>query len=109
MTSSQARAGRRIGERDAALRRLRRLTALALAGAGAFAALFAGLAAKAFSGHSAATTHRAVPRVSTTPARAVATPPPLVSDGSAAAAAPAAPAQAPVQTSAPPVVVSGGS
>jgi hypothetical protein len=97
---------RRIGARDAALRRLRRLTAVALAGAGALAALFAGLAAKAFPGRSTATVHRTPARSApAVPPRAVATPPPLVSAGGAA---PAPPAQAPAPTPAPPVVVSGG-
>jgi len=109
MTEPHARANRRIGERDAALRRLRRLTALALAGAGTLAALFAGLAAKAFSGHTGATTHRTVVQAASTPAKAVATPPPLVANGSASTATPSSPSQSPVQTQAPPVAVSGGS
>lgn len=96
---------RRIHERDAGLRRLRRATVVALAAAGALTALFGELAAKAFPGRSSTSARHVVRRpVTTTRARAVATPPPLVSSG--AVAQPAPPAQ--VQSQAPPVVVSGG-
>jgi hypothetical protein len=97
----------RLGARDAALRRLRRATALGLAAAGALSVVFGDLAAHAFSGRSGATKARVVVQTSGTTTRAVATPPPLLSAGSAAQAAAAA-AQAPVQSQAPPVAVSGG-
>jgi arylamine N-acetyltransferase len=103
--------------RDAALRRLHRLTALAAAGAAALVAVFAGLAASAVPGRKAgrvaarplaplrlsprhvtakAEKHRTVRHV-----RHVAAPAP--------APAPAPPPVAPAPTPAPPVVVSGGS
>ena len=99
--------------RDSALRRLRRTTTVALAVAGALVAAFAGLAARALPGrHSGSggtgstTTTTAVPARAT---RARATPPPLVPAGSSEApSASSAPASPPVQTQAPPVVVSGG-
>ena len=97
----------RIRERDAGLRRLRRATALGLAAAGALSVAFGDLAAQAFHGRSGATKAGATVQTSVTTTRTVATPPPLVSAGSAAQAAAAA-AQAPVQTQAPPVAVSGG-
>jgi hypothetical protein len=97
----------RIGARDAGLRRLRRATALGLAAAGALSVVFGELAAHAFHGRSGATKPRVAVHTSSTRTRAVATPPPLVSAGSAAQAAAAA-AQAPVQSQAPPVAVSGG-
>ena len=127
MKQRETALGRRIGERDAGLRRLRHATALALAGTAALAAAFGGLAAKAFSGHS----HKRVPVVAPTapaplqPAAAVA--PPLVAaspvgtgdpsgDPAAQQPAPATPQPAPpppppapVVTQAPPVAVSGGS
>ncbi len=89
-------------DRDQALRRLRRTTSVALAAAGALAAAFAGLAARALPGHQAARTVDAPVRAT----QRSASPPPLVPAQSAAA--PAAPASAPVQTQTPPVVVSGG-
>ena len=46
---------RRIADRDAAIRRVRRATALAFAGMIALAVSFAGLAAKAFPGRSSKT------------------------------------------------------
>jgi len=92
----------RIRLRDAATRRLRRVTTLFAAGAGALALVAAGLAEKAFSGrsvtHSVATPHAA--------ARTSQTAPPLVSAGSSAPAPAPSP---PAPTSAPPVAVSGGS
>jgi len=95
-------------DRDRALRRLRRTTSVALAAAGALVAAFAGLAARALPGHHTVTVVKTVhARVRTT--QRIASPPPLVPAQSAAAqAAPAAPAPPPVQTQAPPVVVSGG-
>ena len=97
----------RIGERDAGLRRLRRATALGLAAAGALSLVFGDLAARAFHGRSSAAKTRVTVRTSAASQRVVAAPPPLVSAGSAAQAAAAA-AQAPVQSQAPPVAVSGG-
>jgi len=99
----------KVSARDAAQRRLRRVTRGAVAAAGVLALAFAGLAAKAFPGRSGGShavsrtaPHRAV---TTTPARQTA--PPLVA---AESPAPPAPAQsAPTQTPAPPAVVSGGS
>jgi len=97
---------RKIVERDAALRRLRRVTAVTLAGAGTLAALFAGLAAKTFPGRSGTAAQRpAAIGARAASQRVVATPPPLVSAG---VSAPAPAAQAPVSTQAPPVAVSGG-
>ncbi len=96
----------RIRERDAGLRRLRRATALGLAAAGALSVVFGELAANAFSGRSSTTTTTGV-AATTTATSATATPPPLVSAGSAAQAAASA-AQAPTQSQAPPVAVSGG-
>ena len=94
----------RIRERDAGLRRLRRTTAIVVAAAGALSVAFGELAANAFSGRSGtAKTHAAVG--SSSPTKHAATPPPLVSSGSAVQA-PAA--QAPAQSQAPPVAVSGG-
>ena len=90
-------------DRDRAIRRLRRTTSVTLAAAGALVAAFAGLAAKALPGRHTVTRTPAV-AASTTKHRA--TPPQLVPAQSAAT--PAAPASAPVQTQAPPVVVSGG-
>lgn len=95
--------------RDAALRRLRRLTGALIAGAVALSGVFAGVAASS--------THpRKVVRRPRREARAVTTTPPLPPEPSAPAsaapaqsAAPAPPAQAPVPTPEPPVVVSGGS
>jgi hypothetical protein len=98
----------RIGERDAGLRRLRRATALGLAAAGALSLVFGDLAARAFHGRSSAAKTRVTVRTSAASQRVVATPPPLVSAGSAAQAAAAAAAQAPAQSQAPPVAVSGG-
>ena len=103
----------RIRARDAALVRLRRLTAALAAGAGLLALLLTGIAAKAFPGRSSnapsTTTVQSTPRTAARPATQ--TPPPLVSAGSQAQSqAPSAPApSAPVPTQAPPVAVSGGS
>ncbi len=89
--------------RDRGLRRLRHMTGLVLATAGALTAAFAGLAARALPGHHASPPTRAgIPAASA--AKAVA--PPLVAVQSVAP--PAAPAAPPTQTPAPPVVVSGG-
>ncbi len=107
--------------RDAALRRLRRLTAATAAGAIALAGVFAGLAASSLPGRKSGRvaqrspislrlpqTHRSVRRTvhvsaaaTPAPASAVAAPSP--------APAPAPPPAAPAPTPAPPVVVSGGS
>ncbi len=97
----------RIRERDAALRRLRRVTALGLAAAGALSVAFGELAANAFSGRSSTTTTAVTTTTKTTATQATATPPPLVSAGSDAQSAASA-AQAPTQSQAPPVAVSGG-
>lgn len=92
-------------DRDRALRRMRRATALSLAGAGALVAAFAGLAARALPGHQVVkTTHT---RVRATQAQPQATPPPLVSAQSNVTPTP--PASAPVQSQSAPVVSSGGS
>jgi hypothetical protein len=110
-----AHRAQRVRDRDAALRRLRSLTAMALTGAGVLVGGFAGLAAKAFPGRSG---HTAPPPVTHTVAAvqrtthaAAATPPPLVAVHAAAPSpAPApSPSPAPAPTPAPPVVVSGGS
>jgi hypothetical protein len=123
MKAREPELARRIGHRDAALRRLRRTTVLALAGTGALAVACGGLAAKAFPGKSrhhatAAVVQTTVKR--TRAANPVATPPPLVSAGARAPSAPSAPTtpstpppapppSPPAVTQAPPVAVSGGS
>jgi hypothetical protein len=96
--------------RDAALRRLRRLTGTLIAGAVALSGVFAGVAAS-----STHTQKRAVRRP-LREARSVTTTPPLPPEPSAPASAapaqsvaPTPPAQAPAPTPEPPVVVSGGS
>jgi hypothetical protein len=102
--------------RDAALRRLHRLTALAAAGAAALVAVFAGLAAGAVPGRKAAgiavrplaplrLTQRHVARRAVRQVRHVSAP----ATAPAPAPAPAPPPVAPAPTPAPPVVVSGGS
>ncbi|HET8529481.1 MAG TPA: hypothetical protein VFL60_11250 [Gaiellaceae bacterium] len=108
---------RRVQARDAAARRLRRLTAAFVAGCGAVALLFAFVAAKAFPGrsqHPAArpkAVRHATPR--RTPKPAAQTAPPLVQLGSQAQPSPTpaspSPSPAPAPTAAPPAVVSGGS
>jgi hypothetical protein len=123
MKAREPELARRIGARDAALRRLRRSTWFALAGTAGLAAAFGGLAAKAFPGksrHTApAVTHvRRASAAVATPAPA--TPPPLVAADTAAPTAPTTPSAPatpppspppapPVVTPAPPVAVSGGS
>ena len=92
-------------DRDRALRRMRRATALSIAGAGALVAAFAGLAARALPGHHAVKASHA--RVRAAQKNPLATPPPLVPVQSSVTPAP--PASAPVQSQAPPVVSSGGS
>ncbi|MHB8641623.1 MAG: hypothetical protein ACYDA3_01870 [Gaiellaceae bacterium] len=94
----------RSAERDEAHMRLRRATAIALAGAGALVAAFAGLAANALPGRRTTTT-----TANTSPASSStrATPPPLVPVENAGT--PASPTSAPQQTQSPPVAVSGGS
>jgi len=90
-------------DRDRALARLRRVTALSLAAAGTLVAAFAGLAARALPGRTAAKAAHTQVRTQGQPA----TPPPLVSAQSAATPAP--PAAPPSQAQSAPVVVSGGS
>lgn len=101
---------RTIRARDDGLRRLRRVTLGTTATAGALAIAFAGLAEKAFPGRSshARTTRlvHAAPRVAADPKQ---TAPPLVSVGSQQQPQAQAQQAAPTPTSAPPVVVSGGS
>ena len=102
--------------RDAAARRLRRVTQLAVAVmvalGGAFTALAAGsthprkTAARAPSSHTAAVVLAQAPAP---PLVAVQSSAPDSSSAQAAAAAPAPPAAAPVPSYSPPVVVSGGS
>ncbi|HEV7133656.1 MAG TPA: hypothetical protein VGN27_08010 [Gaiellaceae bacterium] len=92
-------------DRDRALRRMRRATALSLAGAGALVAAFAGLAARALPGHHVVKTTVSRSRAAQAPAQA--TPPPLVPAQSSVTPTP--PASAPVQSQAAPVVSSGGS
>lgn len=96
--------------RDAALRRLRRLTGALIAGAMALSGVFAGVAAS--STHTPKKTVRRPQRET----RSVVTTPPLPPEPSAPesaapsqSAAPAPPAEAPAPTPEPPVVVSGGS
>jgi len=105
--------------RDAALRRLRRLTAATVAGATALAGVFAGLAASSLPGRKGGgvalrppislrlpQAHRVMrPARKTAHATAAAAATPAPSP----AAAPAPPPAAPAPTPAPPVVVSGGS
>jgi hypothetical protein len=103
----------RVRARDAARRRLRRLTFAAVAGATALVGLFAGIAAKAVPGRKTVTTPTKAATTSRT-ATIPAAPAPIVpveggDSGAAAPSAPAAPSQAPVQSAAPPVVSSGGS
>jgi hypothetical protein len=103
----------RIRARDAALIRLRRLTAAVATVAGLLAVVFTGIAAKAFPGRgshaTSTTTVQSTPRTAARPATQ--TPPPLVPNGSQAQ--PPAPSTsappAPTPTPAPPVAVSGGS
>jgi len=90
--------------RDAALRRLRRLTGALIAGAMALSGVFAGVAA------SSTHTQKKAVRRPQPETRSVATTPPLPPEPSApASAAPAPPAEAPAPTPEPPVAVSGGS
>lgn len=101
---------RRREQRDAAVRRLRKATTFSLAGAGAVAALVAGVAARSFHGR---TVTIRTSTATTAPARtrAVAHAPALVpvDGGASSPETPAPPAAAPAPTQAPPVVVSGGS
>jgi hypothetical protein len=93
--------------RDAAARRLRRITTAAAAGAGVLALVFAGLAAKAFPGRTAHAATKPAPRRSAV--APVQTAPPVVSAGSSAPAPSASAPSSPAPASAPPAVVSGGS
>jgi len=110
--------------RDAALRRLRRLTAATVAGATALAGVFAGLAASSLPGRKGGgvtlrtpvslrlpQAHRVVrPARKTAHATAAAASAPAhATPAPSPAAAPAPPPAAPAPTPAPPVVVSGGS
>jgi hypothetical protein len=88
--------------RDAALRRLRRLTGAMIALAVALSGVFAGVAATSTHARKVVRRPRRIVRSAATPALPPASRAPQ-------AAAPAPPAQAPVQAAAPPVVVSGGS
>src|SRR5205807_5458936 len=104
--------------RDAALRRLRRLTGGVIAAAVALSGVFAGIAASSTHAKKVvrspgrtlrSATTPALPPAPSAPAQAV---PPTSGEGSPSApqpATPAPPAQAPAPASAPPVVVSGGS
>ena len=93
----------RLDERDRGLGRLRTTTRWLTVGATALAGVFAGLAAEKASGHKAA-----APTATTTTQTTVPALPSLPSGGSVQVT-PAAPAQAPVQSSSPPVAASGGS
>ncbi len=93
-------------ERDMGLRRLRRTTVVAGVGVGVLAAAFGGLAARALPGKQTVAPARTPPRARAT---ATVTPPPLVPvPGAGSSSAPAPPPSPPAATSAPPVVVSGG-
>lgn len=100
----------RIRARDAALRRLRRLTTATVAVAGVLGFAFSGLAAKAFPGRSphAAPRARVARRARVVRRRPAQSPPALVAVDSPSQPQPA-PAPAPAPTPAPPVAVSGGS
>lgn len=102
----------RIQARDAALRRLRRLTTGAVAVAGLLGLAFSGLAAKAFPGRSSHPTSRVrvARRAAVARKRPTQSPPALVAVDSPSQPPPApTPAPAPAPTPAPPVAVSGGS
>jgi hypothetical protein len=102
----------RVWARDAALRRLRRVTGGAVALAGVLAFAVAGLAAKAFPGRSSRShmISRTAPRRTVTTAPAQQTAPQLVGARTAAPSTSPTPApSAPVPTPESPVVVSGGS
>lgn len=118
----------RAHARDAAMQRMRRLTFAAVAGATALAALFSGLVAKAVPGRKTAATPTArtarkataATKTTTRTTKIAPAPAPIVpvgggGDGSQSQSqsqpqqTPAAPAQAPVQSYAPPVASSGGS
>src|SRR5438105_3558381 len=104
--------------RDAALRRLRRLTGGMIAAAAALSAVFAGVAASSTHPRKVVRSTRrvfrsatmpALPPAPSAPAQAVSPSSDEGSPSSPQPAAPAPPAQAPAPASAPPVVVSGGS
>ncbi|MHB8649128.1 MAG: hypothetical protein ACYDBR_02965 [Gaiellaceae bacterium] len=95
---------KRIAARNDGLRRLQRLTLLALAVAGSLATALGVLAARAVPGRSGKA--GAVAQVTTQAATQSTAPPPLVPvQGASSASAP----PPPVSTQAPPVVSSGGS
>jgi len=96
--------------RDRAAARVRRLTAWALAGAGVLTAGFAGLAAGSTHAKKTVTTRGVKAASKTTESTVTAPTPTLQSNGSTAAPAQQQQTQTPVtQSTAPPVVVSGGS
>ena len=107
---------RAIRARDAAVQRLRRLTAVLLTGAGTLALVFTVVAAKAFPGRAPHTSVRRVVRPTATtrqrPTLSQAAPP-LTAVGSQTPAEPQAPSAsappAPVPGPAPSVAVPGGS
>ena len=91
---------RRVDERNTARRRQKTLTRLVAVAATALAGGFAGLSAQKATARKSATTESTA--ATTTRATSIPAAPSL-------GAAPAAPAQAPVATSSPPVAASGGS
>jgi hypothetical protein len=93
--------------RDAGVRRIRSVTRGAVVGATLLSGVFAGLAMA--STHVRKTTHAVTTRPARRSVTSVPTPVPSAAPSSAEVPAPAAPAQAPTQSSAPPVVSSGGS
>jgi hypothetical protein len=106
----------RVRARDAAARRLRRLTAAFVGAFGALALVFGLIAARAFPGRSSGpVVQRTVVQRPAAPGvkRSPQTAPPLVQIGSEAQPPPAptspSPAPAPAPTAAAPVAVSGGS
>jgi hypothetical protein len=94
--------------RDAGVARVRALTRAAVVGAALLAGGFAGLAAASTHVRKAARVRNASPARART-VTAVPMPVPAHAPSSAQVPAPAAPAQPPAQSSAPPVVSSGGS
>ena len=102
---------RKIRARDAAARRLRLVTAGAVAGAGVLALGFASLAARAFPGGTSSHTpvQRTVKHVAVATNRGSQATPPALVPVNVQAAPPASQPAAPVQTPAAPVAVSGGS
>jgi hypothetical protein len=97
---------RAVVDRDAAIARVRRASTMALAGAAALVAAFAGLAAASTS-HARKVVRRSSVRRPTTAVANVPSvkPPPVTPSGTPT---PAPPAQAPTPSVSPPAVVSGG-